>query len=86
MRARGTTTPYVRAMTPVRAIVKGGRLLVDEPTDLPDGTEIELLPVNDIDDEERAALMPSIERGFAQVDRGEGLPAAEALRRLRATK
>jgi hypothetical protein len=64
-------------MPPVRAIVKGGRLLVDEPTDL---------PVDDMDDEERAALMASIERGLAQVDRGDCIPAEEALRRLRASK
>jgi hypothetical protein len=73
-------------MTPVKAIVKHGRLIVDEPTDLPDGTELELLPVDDMDDAERAALMASIERGLAQVDGGEGVPAAEALRRLRAAK
>jgi hypothetical protein len=73
-------------MTLVRAIVKGGRLLVDEPTDLPEGTELELLPVDDMDDGERAALMASIGRGLAQVDRGEGVPAEEALRRLRASK
>jgi hypothetical protein len=73
-------------MMPVRAIVRGGRLLVDEPTDLPEGTELELLPVDDMDEEERAALMASISRGLAQVDRGEGVPAEEALRRLRASK
>jgi len=36
----------LRTMRPVRAIVKGGRLLVDEPTDLPEGTALELLPVD----------------------------------------
>jgi len=29
----------------LNARVKAGRLVVDEPTDLPEGTEIELLPV-----------------------------------------
>jgi hypothetical protein len=36
--------------------------------------------------DEAAALMASIERGLGQVDRGEGIPAEEALRRLRASK
>jgi hypothetical protein len=34
-------------MMTVRARVKNGRLVVDEPTDLPEGTEVELAPVDD---------------------------------------
>jgi len=30
----------------VRARVRNGRLIVDEPTDLPDGTEVELVAVD----------------------------------------
>ncbi len=41
--ARAPTS--LRTMSPVRATVKGGRLLVNEPTDLPEGTELELLPI-----------------------------------------
>jgi hypothetical protein len=33
-------------MISVRARVRNGRLVVDEPTDLPDGTELELVPVD----------------------------------------
>jgi hypothetical protein len=33
----------VREMISVRARVRNGRLVVDEPTDLPEGTEIELV-------------------------------------------
>src|SRR3984893_7126317 len=39
--------------------VKAGRLVVDEPADLPEGTEIELLhldPGDWLDDDDRAAL------------------------------
>jgi hypothetical protein len=32
-------------MSPLKAVVKNGRLVLDEPTQLPDGTEIELVPV-----------------------------------------
>ena len=33
----------------LKAKVRGGRLLLDEPTDLPEGTEVELTPVLDDD-------------------------------------
>ena len=43
----------------LKARVKAGRLIVDEPTDLPEGTEVELLPLDPgdwLDDADRAAL------------------------------
>lgn len=46
-------------MTPLRARVKNGRLVLDEPTELPEGAEVEFVPANDIDDlepDERARL------------------------------
>lgn len=61
----------------LHAASKDGRYVIDEPADL---------PVSAMDAEERGALMASIERGLAQVDRGKGIPAEEALRRLRAGK
>jgi hypothetical protein len=30
----------------IKATVKAGRLVIDEPTNLPDGTEVELLPLD----------------------------------------
>jgi hypothetical protein len=42
----------------LKARVRGGRLVVDEPTDLPEGTELELLPLDPgdwLDDTDRAA-------------------------------
>ena len=68
----------------LHARVHAGRLVVDEPTDLPEGSIVELVTVDDtMDAEEIAALEASINRGLAQVDRGETIPAAEALRQLR---
>ena len=32
-------------MQPLKAHVKNGRLLLDEPTDLPEGEEVELVPL-----------------------------------------
>lgn len=42
-------------MTALRAHVENGRLIVDDPVDLPDGTVLHVLPVNDGDDAERQA-------------------------------
>jgi hypothetical protein len=73
-------------MGTLRGHVESGRIIVDEPMDLPDGTEVEIA-VADSDDmtpEERAELDASIDRGLEQAARGEGLPAEEFLRRLRA--
>lgn len=35
---------------PLKARVRNGRLVLDEPTDLPEGTEIELVPAHCWDD------------------------------------
>jgi hypothetical protein len=46
----------------VRARVTNGRLLVDEPTTLPEGTEIDLVSLDDdLDDEDRARLHAALE-------------------------
>lgn len=74
---RGETKDDVlsfEAMSPLRAHVLNGRIVVDEPTDLPEGTELYLQPMNDIDHmdaEERAALEESIEEGYADFERGD---------------
>jgi hypothetical protein len=76
----------------VQAKVKNGRLLVDEPTDLPEGTVLELieedpyahLEENDeLDDASRAELHASLKRGLAQMEAGIGKPADEVIARLR---
>lgn len=57
-------------MSTIRARVRNGRLIVDEPTSLPEGTELELV-VDDagdsLDDAERAALDAAITRAWASV-------------------
>jgi hypothetical protein len=40
----------------IKGRVQGGRLIVDEPTDLPEGTEIEMVPLDpgdELDEAER---------------------------------
>ncbi len=73
----------------VRAQVRKGRLLLDEPTDLPDGAEVELELVEDVlademDAEEREALEASIARAREQARRGEGIDGSAFIAKLRA--
>lgn len=53
-------------MLVIKATVRNGRIVVDEPTTLPEGREIELHVVNDdgMSEEERARLHASISRGI----------------------
>jgi hypothetical protein len=82
----------LEAMQPLKAHVRNGRLVLDEPTDLPEGEEIELVPVDDVlagggdylDDEERERLHKSIERGLADVKAGRTVDASEVIDGLRA--
>ena len=74
-------------MQALKAVVKNGRLVLDEPTKLPEGTEVELLSVDDsIDPDARARLLQSIEDGFADIERGDHMDAFEFVARLRAKR
>ncbi len=74
-------------MQALKAVVKNGRLVLDEPTKLPAGTEVELLSVDDsIDPDARARLLQSIEDGFADIERGDHMDAFEFVTRLRAKR
>jgi hypothetical protein len=75
-------------MSALRARVQNGRLVLDEPTELPEGMVLELAVVDagdTLDDEERAALHAALEEGLAQAEAGEDVDAFEALKRLRAS-
>ena len=83
----------MEAMQPLKATVRNGKLVVDEtPTDLPEGTEVELVLVekpiddatDDLDEEERARLHASIDRGLADMEAGRTVPASEVIEMLRA--
>ena len=65
---------------PLRARVKNGRLLLDEPTELPDGTEVNLAV---LDDEDRARLHAALEASEGELKAGKGIPAAEVIAELR---
>jgi len=73
-------------MSTVRAHVKNGRLVVDEPTGLPEGTEVELLPVDDVDEldpEDRANLYGFLAESIRAHVPGTGTPAEALLAELR---
>ena len=75
-------SPMNRAL---KAHVKNGRLLLDEPTDLPDGAEVELTLVDDeLDPEERARLDAALELSMAQARAGQLVDAEVVIRKLRA--
>jgi hypothetical protein len=73
-------------MQPLKAHVHNGRLVLDEPTDLPEGEVVYLQPVDtdDMSDEEREALHASIRESIEQMNNGQLIDADEALARLRA--
>jgi hypothetical protein len=70
----------------IKGRVRSGRLVVDEPTDLPEGAEVELLPLDPGDwlgDEERAALHQALRDSDIDVAENRLVNAAEILRELR---
>lgn len=72
----------------IKARVTAGRLVVDEPTDLPEGTEVELLaldPGDWLDEADRAALDSALDESDADVAAGRLVDADEILRELEST-
>ena len=67
--------------------MRGGRLVLDEPSSLPEGTEVELIPADDYDDldpKERARLHGFLAESIRKHVPGTGIPADEVLARVRA--
>jgi len=75
----------------LRARVRNGRLTLDEPSDLPEGTEVELFVLDaadgagedELDDDDRARLHAAIAASRREMQQGLGVPAAEVLDELR---
>lgn len=71
----------------IKGRVEGGRLKVDEKTDLPDGTEVEMFVIDDdddgLDDAEREELHKVLEQSEEDVKAGRLIDAAEVLKGLR---
>ena len=79
-------------MQPLRARVRHGRLVLDEPTDLPEGKVVEVVLLEDVlaerelvlDDAERERLHESLRESIEQMKAGNTIDGAEALAELRA--
>jgi hypothetical protein len=72
-----------------QARVEHGRLVLDEPVNLPDGTLVDLVPADQgdaLDDEDRQRLEAAIDRGIEEARSGQTVPAREVLARLRALR
>jgi hypothetical protein len=68
----------------VRARVKNGRLVLDEPTDLPEGTEVELASIDDeLEDEDRARLHAALDAADDELRAGKGIPGERIVAALR---
>ena len=71
----------------IKARVVRGRLVVDEPTDLPEGTELDLLPLDPVDwldETERAALHQALRESEADILAGRVVNGEEILEQLKA--
>jgi hypothetical protein len=70
----------------LEAIVREGRFVIDESTDLPEGTELDLVVDDESEQfnpEERRAINAAIRRSLEDVQNGRTKPAVEILNRLR---
>jgi hypothetical protein len=76
------------AMKALKARVRGGRLVLDEPTNLPEGAEVRLAPIDadDLDDAERARLHAEILAAEAELDTGQAAGEDELWARLKALR
>jgi len=71
-------------MQALKAHVRSGRIVVDEPTDLPEGTEVRLVLPDDGDDfdDDREALHRALARGSADIAAERTVDALEFLNGL----
>lgn len=75
-------------MRALKAHVRDGRLVLDEPTELPEGSEVELTVVDDddFDPEERARLDAALERSVEQARGGQLVDGDAVIQKLRARR
>lgn len=73
-------------MSPLRARVKNGRLVLDGPTMLPEGTVVDLVADDEGDDlteDERRALHEALSASWQSAEAGRLRPASAILSKLR---
>ena len=73
-------------MSPLRARVEKGRIILDEPTTLPEGTVVDLVADDEGDnltEDERRILHEALEASWKSAEAGRLRPASEILDELR---
>ena len=73
-------------MQPLKARVHNGRLILDAPTDLPDGAEVELVPIDgwdDLDEADRRRLHAALEESELDLAEGRVRSGQQVLEELR---
>ena len=74
----------VGTMLPLRARVTNGRIVLDEPTTLPEGTQVELAFVeDDLDDADRARLHEALDAAEDELRAGKGIAGNQLIAALR---
>jgi len=73
-------------MGTLKAVVQGGRVVVQESVDYPDGTELELEVFESMDEGELAELDAALAESQADVEAGRVRPAEELLKDLRTSR
>ena len=74
-------------MQALKVQVKNGRLVVDQPTDLPDGAEVEIVVIDDkLTAEERTELHVSLDRALDDSEADRSMDAEDYLKQYRARR
>jgi hypothetical protein len=79
-------TPHSGDMTPLRARVQNGQLRLDQPTGLPEGTELDLViddEGDDLTEHERQALHETLSKSWSSAEASKLRPAAAIISELR---
>jgi hypothetical protein len=72
-------------MRVLKAHIRGGQVVVDEPTELPEGEEVQVvLGSNEMDEAARAALDAALDESEAEAARGELMSLEEFWAEFRA--
>jgi hypothetical protein len=71
-------------MQPLKAQVKNGHFVIDEPTDLPEGQVIYLVPVDDGDDVDDRDLLRALDASVADAQARRLIDADQLLDELSA--
>jgi hypothetical protein len=78
----------LQGMKALKAQVRARRLVLDEPTNLPEGAEVRVALVDgdELDDQERAELHAALLAAEAELDAGQVVSEADLWARLRTSK